>query len=164
MTELVINPFNRATITAAIKAVKAYKRWVIAKETALRLRLASIGVEVARVAFAGAIYDGTNDVIVRLDDTGSVATVYAEGKSVAFIEFGSGAKFGGGHPMGAELGFFPGSWSLGEEGKGHWNDPNGWYYAHDKKSHGNPPAMAMIAARDEMEARFTAIAREVFSK
>ena len=57
----------------------------------------------------------------------------------------------------------PGTWSLdSDSGKGHWDDPEGWYYEHGKKSHGNPPAMAMYDAAQTMVAELTTIAREVF--
>jgi hypothetical protein len=102
-------------------------------------------------------------VTVRVDDTGSVAVIYAEGESVAFIEFGAGAKYGYGHPQAGEFGFGPGTWSDGESGKGHWNDPKGWWYAPGQHSYGNPPAMAMYQAVQKMTEELTVIAREVFS-
>ena len=164
MTKVEFNPFDKASIDAAIREIEKQTARLLSKERELRIRLAALGASVAHVQFSGAVYDGVNDVSVRVEDAGNMAVVYAEGKSVAFIEFGSGAMYGGGHPLGAELGLVPGSWSTGEEGKGHWDDPEGWYYEHDKKSWGNPPAMAMANARDEMVAQITAIAREVFSK
>ena len=99
------------------------------------------------------------DVSVRVDSTGSVAVIYAEGKAVAFIEFGSGIKYGYGHTYADELGMGPGTYP---EGKGHWDNPDGWYYAHGKKSYGNPPAMAMAKAIERMTEELTTIAREVF--
>ena len=90
--------------------------------------------------------------------------IYASGTAVAFIEFGSGAAMGYGHPMAGEHGLGPGTWSTDESlgGKGHWDDPNGWYYKHGEKSHGNPPAMAMYDAVQAMTAEITTIAKGVF--
>lgn len=150
------------SINKAIKEVQEYKAWVLRKESELRTKLAERGAEVARIKFAGAKYDGKNDVTVRVDNTGSVAVIYAEGSAVAFIEFGSGAKYGYGHPYAGEHGLGPGTWSDGPDGKGHWDDPNGWYYTHGKKTHGNPPAMAMVQAVQRMTEEITTIAREVF--
>ena len=146
-------------VNSAIKEVKAYKAWVLAKEAELRTRLASLGATVASIEFSRAIYNGTNDVSVRVDNTGSVAVIYAEGEAVAFIEFGSGAKYGYGHPQAGELGMGPGTY----DGKGHWDDPKGWYYGHNQHSFGNPPAMAMYNAVQRMSEDLTRIAREVFS-
>lgn len=147
-------------INRGVKEVQKYKAWVEAKEKELRLELAALGATVASIQFARAIYNGTNDVTVRVDDTGSVAVIYAEGESVAFIEFGSGAKYGYGHPQAGEFGVGPGTYP---EGKGHWDDPKGWYYDHGKHSFGNPPAMAMYDAVQKMTEEITTIARRIFS-
>jgi hypothetical protein len=157
-----INGLSEANIEAAVQELHKYAEWVGRKEAELRSRLAALGLSVASVQFAMADYDGNDDVSVRVDDTGSVAVIYAEGKSVAFIEFGSGAKEGYGHPLADVFGFGPGTWSLGESGKGHWDNPNGWYYEHGKKSHGNPPTQAMWSAVQTMTEELTTIAREVF--
>lgn len=157
-----INGISEATIKAATQELRRYAEWVAQKESELITKLAERGKDVASIKFASAQYDGTNDVSVRVDSTGSVAVIYAEGEAVAFIEFGSGAAMGYGHPTAGEHGFGPGTWSTGESGKGHWDNPNGWYYKHGEKSHGNPPAMAMYDAVQTMTAEITTIAREVF--
>lgn len=158
---ITVDPFDGNSVNSAIKELKKYKAWVQAKETELRLRLATLGATVASIQFARAIYNGTNDVSVRVDNTGSVAVIYAEGSAVAFIEFGSGAMYGYGHPEAAKFGTGPGTYP---DGKGHWNDPNGWWYAHGEHSYGNPPAMAMYEAREQIVEQFTQIAKEVFSR
>ena len=160
--KIVIDPFNPKSISEAIKELDRYKKWVQEKEEILRQRLAELGVSVASLEFNQAVYNGTNDVSVRFEDNGNKATISAEGSAVLFIEFGSGEKYGGGHPDAGKFGYGPGTWSDGPNGKGHWDDPNGWYYAHGKRSFGNPPAMAMVHARDAILEQLTAIAREVF--
>ena len=157
-----MNGISEATIEAAVQELRRYAEWIDRKESELISKLAERGKNVASVKFASAKYDGTNDVSVRVDNTGSVAVIYAEGEAVAFIEFGSGSATGYGHPQAGEHGFGPGTWSTSESGKGHWDDPDGWYYEHGKKSHGNPPAMAMYDAVQTMTAEITSIAREVF--
>ena len=146
-------------INKGIKDLQHYKSWVLAKEAELRTRLAVLGLNVASIQFAEAPYVGKNDVSVRIDDTGSVAVIYADGQSVAFIEFGAGAKYGYGHPQAAEFGVGPGTYP---DGKGHWDDPKGWWYG-GQHTYGNTPAMAMYLAVQEMTAQLTEIAREVFS-
>jgi hypothetical protein len=139
--------------------VQRYKRWVLEKEKELRTRLAALGATVASIQFSRAIYNGSNDVSVRVDDTGSVAVIYAEGESVAFIEFGAGIRYGYGHPQAGEHGMGPGTYP----GKGHWDNEKGWWYGHGQHSYGNPPAMAMYDAVQKMTEELTRIAREVFS-
>jgi len=147
------------SIKNGIKEVQQYKRWVLEKEKELRSRLASLGATVSSIEFARAIYNGSNDVSVRVDDTGSVAVIYAEGESVAFIEFGAGIKYGYGHPQAGEHGVGPGTYP----GKGNWDNEKGWWYGHGQHSYGNPPAMAMYDAVQRMTEELTRIAREVFS-
>ena len=160
--KIVIDPFDQKSIDNAIKELERYKRWVQEKEEVLRQRLAQLGATVASIEFSRAIYNGTNDVSVRVEDNGRKATIFAEGSAVLFIEFGSGEKYGGGHPDAGKFGYGPGTWSDGPNGKGHWDDPNGWYFSHGQHSFGNPPAMAMVHARDAILEQLTAIAREVF--
>ena len=147
------------SIGSAVKELKRYAKWVTKKEEELRLRLAMVGATVASIQFARAIYSGSNDVSVRVDNTGSVAVIYAEGQSVAFIEFGAGATYGYGHPQAGEFGVGPGTYP---DGKGHWNDPKGWWFGSGQHTYGNPPAMAMYAAVREITEKVTEIAREVF--
>ena len=160
--KIVIDPFDPKSISEAIKELDRYKKWVQEKEEVLRQRLAHLGATVASIEFSRAIYNGTNDVSVRVEDNGRKATIFAEGSAVLFIEFGSGAKYGNGHPEAGKFGYGPGTWSDGPNGKGKWDDPNGWYFAHGQHSFGNPPAMAMVHARDAILEQLTAIAREVF--
>ena len=158
--EIVVNPLDKKSVSSAIRQLKKYKAWVVLKEQQLRERLATLGATVASIQFSRAIYNGTNYVSVRVDNTGSVAVIYAEGSAVAFIEFGSGARYGYGHPEAGEFGMGPGTYP---DGKGHWDSPRGWWYGHNAHSYGNPPAMAMYQAREQMVEQLTEMARQVFS-
>lgn len=147
------------SISAAMKELRRYKKWVVKKEAELRSRLAMLGATVASIQFARAIYSGSNDISVRVDNTGSVAVIYAEGETVAFIEFGAGVTYGYGHPLAGEFGVGPGTYP---DGKGHWNDPKGWWFGSGQHTYGNPPAMAMYSAVKEITEKVTEIAAEVF--
>lgn len=149
------------SITNAIKELRRYKAWVVQKEAELRSRLAILGATVASIQFSRAIYNGSNDISVRVDDTGSVAVIYAEGETVAFIEFGAGATYGYGHPQAGEFGVGPGTYP---DGKGHWDDPKGWWYGSSQHTYGNPPAMGMYTAVKEITENVTRVAREVFAE
>lgn len=159
-----LDGLSAENIEKAAQELRDYADWVEKKSEELVEKLAKRGATVAELRFTGARYDGENDVEVRVDPQGNTATIYAEGTAVAFIEFGSGNAMGYGHPEAGKHGLGPGTWSTNEElgGKGHWNEPNGWYYKHGKKSHGNPPAMAMYGAVQAMTYELTMIAREVF--
>lgn len=150
---------SNKSITNAVRELRRYQLWVSEKENELRSRLAMMGATVASIHFARAIYSGSNDVSVRVDNTGSVAVIYAEGETVAFIEFGSGATYGYGHPLAGEFGVGPGTYP---DGKGHWNNPKGWWFGSGQHTYGNPPAMAMYKAVQEITENVTKIAKEVF--
>lgn len=158
MPKIEVKLTNRS-IGNAVKAVQKYQAWVVAKEKELRDRLAMLGATVASIQFTRAIYTGSNDITVRVDDTGSVAVIYAEGEAVAFIEFGAGITYGYGHPQAGEFGVGPGTYP---DGKGHWNNPKGWWFGSSQHTYGNPPAMAMYSAVQEITKSVTEIAREVF--
>ena len=160
MVKKITIDLSAKSIDSAIKEVRKYKAWVLEKEKELRQRLAMLGASVASIKFSTAIYNGTNDVTVRVEDDGSTATIYAEGQSVAFIEFGAGAKHGYGHPQAGEFGVGPGTYP---DGKGNWDNPKGWYIPGGEHTYGNPPAMAMVAARDTIAEQVMIIAREVFN-
>ena len=160
--KIVVNPLDPKSVKQAIKELNRYKKWVQEKEEILRQRLTLMGASVASIEFSRAIYSGANDVSVRVTDDGKKATIFAEGSAVAFIEFGTGDKYGHGHPMNSQFGTGPGTWSDGPNGKGHWKNPNGWWFGDSQHTYGNPPAMAMVHARDMIAEQCTAIAREVF--
>lgn len=153
------------SISQAIKELKKYKVWVRDKEEELRRRLASIGVTTAFIKFNAVTPSSVSGISVRFEDDGKTAIIYAEGEEVCFIEFGTGIKYGYGHPEAAKFGFGPGTWSDNPElgGKGHWDNPGGWWYGSGKHTYGNPPAQAMLTARNEIVENVARIAREVFA-
>jgi hypothetical protein len=161
--KLVINPFDRKSVDAALKAVRQYKKDFEAKEQEFVRRLAEIGVRVAQAGFSTADYDGVNDVTVSMEKTAKGYTVVASGETVGFIEFGTGVKYPEWDNTGME--YTPpahGTYGKGQ-GKNHW----GWWFkgsegAAAQHTFGNPPAEAMLTARNEMIERVTQIAREVW--
>lgn len=155
-----INPYDKKSVESAIRQLQAYKRSLVkTKCNELVRRLAESGMEIAAMRFESAQYDGNNDVSVYISGDGNSLRVVASGQAVCFIEFGSGVARGGGYPDDRKP---EGIVGLGEYGKGQGATGEPWYYAHGKKSDGNPPAMAMLNARDTMVEMVTQIAREVF--
>ena len=157
-----VNPFDKASIDAAIKQVQEYKKDFLAKEQIFIKRLAEIGVSVATTGFSLADYDGNNDVTVRLEWRGNKAIVIAEGETVGFIEFGTGIK----NPEWDNSGMSYTPPKHGTYGKKHGARPHGWYFKPGEGSvqhtFGNVPAEAMRTARDVMIEKVTQIAREVW--
>ena len=164
-------------IDEAIKELEDWYEWLQEKAQEFVYELAAIGVEIAKVNFGKAIYDGTNDVGVRWDDTDEYkATVIANGNSVFFIEFGTGIKYPDDHPeKSADL------VNHGQYGKGKGADPDGWDYIGDYMNkggefkhsvrgtslfvfhtYGNPANMSMYLTREELKRKFEEVARKVF--
>lgn len=161
--KITISLFDPNSISNAIKEIENYQKWVERKKKELMERLAKIGVERATLNFSQAIYDGVNDVQVYSVNNGNEWRIIADGTAVAFIEFGAGARYGDGHPLNGEFGTGPGTYP---EGKGHWNDPEGWFFfngAGYTHTYGNPPNMAMYDTYKYLQENLTNIAREVFN-
>ena len=161
--KIVIDPFDKKSITAAIKQLERYEKEFRAKEEEFVRRLTEIGVSVARTGFAMADYDGINDVLITETQNGPRAAIIAYGETVGFIEFGTGVKFREYDSSSTEFTPPP----HGSYGKGKGANPKGWWFkqsdgASARHTYGNPPAEAMLAARDVMVERITRIAREVF--
>lgn len=161
--KIVVNPFDKKSVDAALKAVRRYKKDFKAKEQEFVRRLAEIGVRVAQTGFATADYDGVNDVVVSIEKTASGYAVVASGEAVGFIEFGTGIKYPEWDNTGME--YTPPA--HGTYGKGQGANPGHWWFkqnegARARHTYGNPPAEAMLTARNEMIDRVTQIAREVW--
>lgn len=164
---------SKAGIQQLRNMIERYAQTLDQKCAALLERLGDIGVRTASDGFSGAQYDGENDVSVRAERVSDTEIrIVASGEAVAFIEFGSGITLGGGHPRAGELSFGPGSYP----GKGHWDNPKGWTY-HGAggtngvwvredvyRTMGNPPAMAMQNAVEDVIRQIIQIAEEVLGR
>ena len=157
--KIVIDPLDPKSIDKAIAQIKAYERQFDAQVTEFVKRLATLGLTVAKVGFDTADYDGENDVVVRMEQSGTTATIIASGETVGFIEFGTGIKF----PEwtgSSTTGYTPPR--HGTYGKGKGANPKGWWFGSSYHTYGNRPAEAMLTAREVMIENITRIAREVW--
>lgn len=152
-----VNVFDYASVSRAQRRLDEYFADLIEKANTVCERLATIGAVRASLDFSRAIYNGTNDVSVSVEPIENGYAIHARGNAVLFIEFGSGASYGYGHPE--PEGYGPGTYP----GKGHWDDPNGWWYGNHEHSYGNPPAQAMYNAKRDIQAEVQRIADEVFN-
>ena len=150
-------------VNGAIAQLNTFKQKFLAKERELLRALAEIGLKEASVRFTTAMYDGVNDVSVRLDETNNGYVIMADGQAVAFIEFGAGVYHNTSEP-------YPnprpeGIVGIGEYGEGH-GKRKAWGYYDDSGglviTKGNPAAMPMWYASEEIRNSILRIAREVF--
>lgn len=158
----IVVPLSESGIQKIQDELVVYRKWQEEKARELAERLASLGATVASIRFSRAVYTGKKDVDVTVEELPNGYKVKADGESVLFIEFGSGVTYGYGHPEAGEFGMGPGTYP---DGKGHWNDPKGWYLpksAGGGHTFGNPPAMPMYEARKAIEQELPRIVKEVF--
>lgn len=166
-------PLSVAGIDNAIRELDRYQNWLRTRTNLLLDRLAQEGFSVASANFAKAVYDGTNDVSVSVEQRGEGArAIVAVGASVLFIEFGTGVVYPDNHPEAAEHGM-----RRGEYGAGHGKQPSWGYYGepgtngieYTKKSgntvvltHGNPANMSMYETVKYLEGILPRLVQEVF--
>lgn len=133
--------------------------------------LAKIGINTADATFSTAQYDGDNDVVV--DDrphwvSDNKLYITARGKSITFIEFGSGVFYKTKHPKALKLGFIRGQFGKKKGSRQTWvykgnTGTNGIRLRRGGiLTRGNPPAMAMLKATQDMKDNIEKIAKEIF--
>ena len=164
---IVVNPFDKASVAGAEKLVRQYQKDFRKKETEFVRRLKALGVSVAEAGFSTADYDGENDVLIAETQNGGCAAVIAYGKTVGFIEFGTGVKYPEWVDDNNTKGkpYTPPKHGSYGEGKG--ARPKGWWFtpsegAAGQHTYGNPPAEAMLTARNAMVEQVVQIAKEVW--
>ena len=163
MPKVIKMDLSISSIDNAIAELTAYRNTLDAKKDKLLDALANIGVKEASVRFTTAMYDGVNDSSVSLEIISNGYAIVAEGHAVAFIEFGAGVYHNSGEP-------YPnprpeGIVGIGEYGKG-YGKRQAWGFKDASGelviTHGNPAAMPMWYASEEMRSNILKIAKEVF--
>ena len=163
MTKKIKFSLNESDISRAIEEIERYRRDVENKTAQLTKLLAEAGLKEASIRFTTAIYDGVNDVQVRLDETDRGYAIVAEGNAVAFIEFGAGVYHNPSEPYPNDRP--DGIVGIGEYGQGKGSNSAWGYYDESGDlviTHGNPAAMPMWYASEEMRNLIERIAKEVF--
>ena len=163
-TVITINPFDPSSVDKAVRELRQHSDWIKRKTEALAKRLAAYGLTQARIGYNAAVYEQDKHVEVSVENRGeNTYAIVASGRDVLFLEFGSGVKYGEGHPLNAEMGMGPGTYP----GQTHVPTPGFWWYTgEDGKSHysvGNAPSMVMYLTGMELEREVLNIAREVFA-
>ena len=151
---------SESGIRELIEGLGQYNQWIKIKSEELCKRLADMGAVRASIGFSRAIYSGTEDHAISVVPINGGYAVRAEGKTVLFVEFGTGL-IGYGHPDAHGLG--PGTYPPTNPDNPHWDDPNGWWYAHGQHTYGNPPNMPMYNTVKELERELERVVREVFA-
>lgn len=151
------------SIDKAIKELKSYRDSLESRKDKLLEELANIGVKEASLRFTTAMYDGVNDSSVTLKTIPNGYCILAEGRAVAFIEFGAGVYHNPGEP-------YPdprpeGIVGIGEYGNG-YGKRQAWGFRDERGdlviTHGTPAAMPLWYASEEMQKAIKNKFKEVF--
>lgn len=177
MSHKITITLSESGINNAIKQLDDYKKWIEQKTAQLIERLAIIGAQEASIRFASAQYDGVNDVEITVEPIANGWKIITNKNSQAawFIEFGAGVYHNGSEPYPNPPGRSSGVSNIGEYGHG-MGKRQGWTYEGDNPgsngkvlengrifTRGNPAAMPLYYASQEMINKVTQIAREVFA-
>lgn len=164
------------TLSDAITEIERYRKKMERKLRTVMEKLADVGIREATARFGRAVYDGTNDVVVDKTPVWISKTklaISASGKSITFIEFGSGVHYAAeGHPKAGEFGFNRGGFGY------HLGKQDSWRYEGNPgtngkvittgehkgeiETHGNPANRALYDAGKEMREQIAKIVEEVF--
>ena len=165
---------NSASIDNAIRQLESYNKKLETAGNEIAKRLCEIGYDVASGVMGGHIYTGETISSLRVEKVADNRYVLKAGsKALLFFEFGAGV-IGYGHPLAGKFHMGPGTYP----GKGHWNNPKGWFYPTDDPalvhhydedgqgwaiSHGNAPHMPFYQADVAIREQILTVAREVLS-
>lgn len=165
---------SEESIEQAIKEIEEYKRSLTKKIKILVERLASIGLQTVDTTMLSIAPVDRGDYSVDLvynAEGNSVqgAVIRLEGDQVLFVEFSAGILFGTdsfpslpnnpSYGQGYGMGTYP-------DGKGHWDDPTGWWYidkwGQAQHTYGVRAYAPMYQAAVAMRNQIHSIAKEVF--
>lgn len=161
--KIVIDPFNKKSIAEAENMIRQYKKDFEVKEREFCRRLAEIGVQLAGDIYSVSDIDGEHEFSVYLQKNENGYSVIAEGRTIGFLEFGTGIRNPEWHGEG--LDYTPPA--HGTYGKLQGKNPWGWWFKSQElgvamHTYGNPPAEGMLTARNQMIEQAVQIAREVW--
>ena len=163
---------NSADLKRAASQIRAYRQNLDEKCQRLSRMVAELIAEEASTRFAGAVVDDLvqgsprmADVSVRIENSGNICVVIAEGNDAVFAEFGAGVYHNGSigsspHPRGSALGMTIGSYGKGNGRKTAWGfvDETGLHI-----THGAPASMPLYTSMLHVSERIEELAREVFA-
>ena len=163
--KVVIDIFDEKSISRAISDLEGYKSDFKKKADELCMRLASAGAVIASMSYASVgefvSDDGPPQYSINVEQKGDSFFLTAEGEDVLYLEFGSGDRYGWGHP---DVDFADGHYGPGTNSvKGHWDDPKGWWTPQGHHTYGNAPTAGMWRAKEEIIDNVQRMAEEIFN-
>lgn len=158
-----INLGDSRSLDAAIKQLTRLKQDIpktvdkVCRDTATR------GAVKAESSYRRAAYDGNKLISVTVEPIKNGYAVIAGGESVLFVEFGAGVRYADNPAHPNNFGYRPGTYP----GKGHWDDPRGWWIPVEHgggHTYGNPASMTMYETAKSMRKQLHKKLKEAFAK
>lgn len=158
-----------SSVNAAIRELQAYEKDLKEKCAAYGQALKQFGLTKLKIHLLPHIDSGeTIGSITAIDESSGNIVKFrlcVTSEAILFLEFGAGIKYSNaGHPLASEFGYGPGTYP----GKGHWNDPNGWWYQDENgnwnHSYGQAASQPVYLTSLEMREQIVTLAKQVFSK
>ena len=167
------------SIGDAIEKIRKYRKEFEKKCEQVVSELAELGYQTAYEIISEHVFDGNTLGSLRVEQVSGADNIFvvsARSEAILILEFGSGLPASRTpHPEAAKHGMGAGTMSE----KGHWNDPNGWYYPTDDyrlinkynkdgtqgygHSKGMTPQMPFYTAAREIERQITDVVGRVFA-
>ncbi len=167
------------SIGDAIDKIRKYRVELEQKCERVVSELADIGYQTAYRILSEHVFDGETLASLRAEQVAGADNIFvvsAKSEALLILEFGAGLPAANSpHPEAAKHGMGAGTAS----DKGHWDDPNGWYYpTNDPRlinkynrdgtqgyghSRGMAPQMPFYTAAREMERQIVDIVKRVFA-
>lgn len=172
MSKKITIGLNTKDINRAIREIKKYKQELQVKVEECRKRIAEALAQEVESNFNSAVVDDTirggtrqAEVVVSVDDRGTMTVVVADGEDAVFCEFGAGVYHNGSvgsspNPYGSNLGLTIGSYGKGKGKQTAW----GYYDENDELviTRGTPASMPMYHAIQTITQKAIEIVKEVF--
>lgn len=172
MSKVIKIGLSTKDINRAIRELNKYKIELEKKTKECEKRIAEALKKEIELNFNSAVVDDTirggtrqAQVVVNVDDMGTMTVVVANGEDAVFCEFGAGVYHNGSvgsspNPYGNELGLTIGSYGKGKGKQQAWG-----YYDENNElviTRGTPASMPMYHAIQTITLKAIEIAREVF--
>ncbi len=170
---------DQRSVGDAIDKIRKYRKEFEQKCERVVSELAEVGYQTAYQIISDHVFDGATLASLRVEQVAGADNLFvvrAASEAILILEFGSGLPASRApHPDAAEHGMGAGTMSE----KGHWSDPNGWYYPTDDPrlinkynadgtqgyghTKGMTPQMPFYKAAREIERQIAEIVGRVFA-
>ena len=169
MKTIRINALSRDSLLEAARQIKEYNSSLNSRTQTFVEKLGEAGLKVVNSVMRSVPSEERGSYSTELvkNSSGEItgAEIRLTGDKVLFIEFSAGIRYGtNSYPLPSGDKYGMGTYP----GKGHWNQPYGWFYTDEKgnkkHSYGNRAYMPMYHAEEAIILLLNRTAKQVFGR